>query len=168
MQQMYAECFVKGTRKTWISIVIPILTVISVYVFLIANSNIPYVGWLIGILPFVGIYYMNYVNKVDYEYVFVTDEVSIDKIISGNKRVRICTILMEHVEQVAPMNSHAFDGQMGNKNFKKYNYTSGAKNAIAYGVLGKDKDNNTALFILELNHDILNMMRRVAPRKVTI
>lgn len=165
MNEVYAEWLVKRKTPGYMYLAIPLAVVASIVVYILCFFLIPYFGYIIGLVPFVGVYFLWTNSKLEYEYIFVTGELTIDKIISQNKRKRIVALDMANVEMIADLSGHYLDGQMGNNNIKKLNYTSGEKDRKLFGVLYSESG-NTRIYIIEPNAKLIEAIRKSAPRKV--
>ena len=66
---------------------------------------------------------------------------------------------------VAPVKSHELDYYRQSKDLKVVDCSSGEENANVYGMVIKD-EKGMKLVLFEPNQEILDDMRRIAPRKV--
>lgn len=104
--------------------------------------------------------------NLEYEYLYVNGELDIDKIMGKAKRKRVCSLEMNKLELMAPLSSHALDSYKNNKNINMTDYSSGVENKGRYGLVMQG-DNGPFMIILEPNEEILNDIKRIAPRKVS-
>lgn len=104
---------------------------------------------------------------VEYEYLYVNGELDIDAIYSKQKRKRICSYDMEHLEVLAPMNSHALDSYLSRPGAKYDDYTSKKEPQKSY-ILVFNEEKGQKIIAVELDGEILNDIRRIAPRKVNL
>ena len=163
--EVYAEWLVKRKTPGYMYFAIPLSIVASILLFFVCCVVIPYFGYIVGLIPFVGVYFLITYSKVEYEYIFVTGELTIDKIIARNRRKRIIALDMSNVETIADLSGHFLDGQMGNPNIKKYTYTSGEKDRKLFGVLCS-VSGSTRIYIIEPSAKLIEAIRKSAPRMV--
>ena len=69
-----------------------------------------------------------------YEYVFVTNELAIDRILSQRTRKRMKKLDIQKIEKMASMKSHEFDYIKGNNQVKVVDFSSGKADANTYGI----------------------------------
>ncbi|MCC8067245.1 MAG: DUF6106 family protein [Clostridiales bacterium] len=104
---------------------------------------------------------------VEYEYLYVNGELDIDAIYSKQKRKRVCSHDVEHLEILAPQKSHALDSYMNSKGAKLTDYTSGKAPEKSY-IMVFNEDKGQELLAVELDDVIISDIRRIAPRKVNL
>lgn len=104
---------------------------------------------------------------LEFEYLYVNGELDIDKIMSKSKRKRVESIDMDHVELIAPANSHELDYHKQNQSIKVVNYSSRREDAKVYAAL-VSKESSLRMIMFEPNNVILEDMKRIAPRKVKL
>lgn len=104
---------------------------------------------------------------LEFEYLYVNGELDIDKIMSKQKRKRAESVSMEHVELVAPSQSHELDYYRQNGSIKVKDYSSGRQDARVYAMI-TSKEEKQEMILFEPDEVILNDMKRIAPRKVKL
>ena len=104
---------------------------------------------------------------VEYEYVFVTNELAIDRILSQRTRKRMKKLDIQKIEKMASMKSHEFDYIKGNNQVKVVDFSSGKADANTYGIAYSD-ENGKFVYVIEPNDNLLKCMKSAAPRKVMI
>ena len=102
---------------------------------------------------------------LEFEYLYVNGELDIDKIMSKVKRKRVGSFDISKAEMVAPVKSHELDYYRQSKDMKVVDCSSGEDHANVYGMVIKD-EKGMKLGLFEPNQEILDDMRRIAPRKV--
>ena len=102
---------------------------------------------------------------LEFEYLYVNGELDIDKIMSKVKRKRVGSFDISKAEMVAPVKSHELDYYRQSKDLKVVDCSSGEDHANVYGMVIKD-EKGMKLVLFEPNQEILDDMRRIAPRKV--
>lgn len=120
---------------------------------------------LIGLVLAVVCYFVIPKFDVEYEYLYVNGSMDVDVIYSKQKRKKAGEFNLEDLEIAAPEQSHALDSYKNNAAVRKENYTSGKPDARRY-VLVYSKDSVKTMVTLELDEEIMEDLRRHAPRKV--
>lgn len=110
----------------------------------------------------VGIYFVSLQCTIEYEYLYLDHEISIDKISGRSSRKRIATYEVDRMEIMAPLNSYHLDDYKS-REVKVKDYSSGIESqpekryAIFYE--GNEK------IIFEPNEEFVKAVYNVAPRK---
>ena len=104
-------------------------------------------------------------RDIEYEYLYVNGDFDVDRIANKQRRKRVGSYSLEEMELIAPSQSHELDSwQSGSA--KIIDYTSQEPGVKSYtGVYRMDGE--TVLVRYELDKEILQDMRRLAPRKVS-
>lgn len=108
-------------------------------------------------------YFVRGKSDLEYEYLYVSGELSVDKIIGKQKRKAVINMPMEKIAIVAPTDSHHLD-EYKKKDLKKLNFSSNTGKPT-YTVIFNGKEIQYRV-LMELNDDIVTAMYNVAPRKV--
>ncbi len=163
MRDVYVEWLVKRQRTLTdrlIRIATMFLSVFSVFmVIMTAELLVMIVAVAICVLT----YFAYGRTDVEYEYIYVTGELAIDRIMSKSRRKRIETLDTSRIEVVAPLNSPHLDGHK-HKKYKECDYSSGVQTPnshifVMYHAEGKK-------IILEPNRDLIVALRDNLPHKV--
>lgn len=165
MNDAYAEWLVKRKTPTYAFVLIPVLVIalfISAYLALVYGV----VGLLIATAVFVGAYLLFRNMKVEYEYIYVTGQLSFDKILGQSKRKRIMDCDLEQIIVVAPIDSYLVKDQVNN-NTKVKDFSSQMPGKRLFALVYQSGQDRTKV-IFEPNDKILECLRNGAPRKVTI
>ena len=162
---IYAEWLVKRKKSPltvpfYIGIVL--LFLIGFYVSVIS----PF-GFVALLAAAAAAYFGSARLHVEYEYVFVTNELAIDRILSQRTRKRMKKLDIQKIEKMASMKSHEFDYIKGNNQVKVVDFSSGKADANTYGIAYSD-ENGKFVYVIEPNDNLLKCMKSAAPRKVTI
>ena len=127
------------------------------------------IGWTIMLVPGVifGVvaYFVIPTLDLEYEYLYLDKEISIDKVMSKEKRKHIMTVDLSKVEVMAPENSHELDSYKARGNVKILDYSSRMDDAKPYMMAYNDND-GMKLIKLEPNDEMLKAIKMVYPRKV--
>lgn len=161
MSETYVECLVArkpSTIFTFLKILLIMLTVVFV---LIGTIFLP--GMIVAAIAGVGAYFATMNANVEYEYLYLDREVSVDKIMAKSKRKKIGAYSTDEMEIFAPLNSHRLDSYR-NRNLKTLDYSSGiaAQPERRYMMVL----NGDTKIILEPNAAMVKAIQSVAPRKV--
>lgn len=119
--------------------------------------------FLVAVVFGVAAYFVSINSSVEYEYLYLDKEISIDKIKGKAKRKRVATYEVEKMEILAPMNSYHLDNYK-NRQAKTIDYSSNEvkqpETRYVFFYNGQDK------VILEPSPELVKAVKNVAPRKV--
>ena len=101
---------------------------------------------------------------VEYEYLYVSGELTVDKILGKTKRKSCAAVDMSKVEIIAPADSDRLT-EYRNLKCKEADYTSGKEDSRPF-VCIYHTDKDVQRFRFEPNDRMLDMMRQTAPRKI--
>ena len=162
---IYAECLVKRKKSPW---TIPFyLGIVILFLIGFYFSVVSPFGFIALLAAAAAAYFGSMRLHVEYEYVFVTNELAIDRILSQRSRKRMKKLDMQKIEKMASMKSHEFDYVKGNNQVKVVDYSSGKADANTYGIAYSD-ENGKFVYIIEPNENLIKCMKSAAPRKVII
>lgn len=102
---------------------------------------------------------------VEFEYLYLDKEITIDKIFSKQSRKRAMVLDLNKMEMMAPVSSHVFDPYRSRKVSEK-DYSSGLPDAKRYGIVYHEGSDDK-IIIIEPNAEMLKAIRTVFPRKVS-
>lgn len=163
MSDTYVECMV--ARKTSaMMIVLKYLLIalcgLCVFLALGFNSGILFIfAILFGVL----VYLVSSNSSVEFEYLYLDKEITVDKVINKARRKRVATFELEKIEIVAPIKSHELDS-FRNRNAKTEDYSSGVENQPDHRFMFFY--NGTTKVIFEPSPEMVKVLKNVAPRKV--
>ena len=100
---------------------------------------------------------------LEYEYLYLDREISIDKVMAKSRRKKAGSFAIEKMEIFAPLNSHRLDSYK-NRELKTLDYSSriAAQPERRYMMVW----NGDTKIILEPNEEMIRAVQSVAPRKV--
>ena len=164
MSETYVECLVaRKPSFIWkfLKILLIMLTVALVLVGFLFMPGIP--GLLLAAVAAVGAYVAYMKADIEYEYLYVDREISIDKVMAKSRRKKAASYSLEQMEIFAPLNSHRLDSYK-NRQMKTADYSSGiaAQPERRYMMVW----NGDTRVILEPNAEMIKAVQSVAPRKV--
>ena len=162
MSESYVEFLVKHktpTVKVFLRIFFTVLTVLFVLLFFIVGIPAIIMAMVSGVLS----YFMSLECNVEYEYLYVDREISIDKISGQKRRKTIEKLNTEKIEILAPVKSWHLD-EYKNRELKQKDYSIGyeAQPDQRYVLIY----NNEARVLLSPNSAFVAAVKSVAPRKV--
>ncbi len=101
---------------------------------------------------------------VEFEYLYLDKEITIDKIFSKQTRKRAMVIDLNKMELMAPITSHEFDSYRSRKVTEK-DFSSRNEDSKPYGIAYHDPAGDM-IIIFEPNAEMLKAIKSVFPRKV--
>ena len=111
----------------------------------------------------VGSYFVGMYASVEYEYLYLDKEITIDKVLNKSKRKRVGTYQVDKMEILAPLKSYHLDS-FKNRQVKELDYSSGVagqpETRYCFYYEGSQK------VIIEPNEEFIKLVKNVAPRKV--
>jgi hypothetical protein len=163
MNESYKELLVKrdkGVKENLIRIVCVIPTVLAALLTLLTANVIVFIILVaLGVLD----YFVFQWTDIEYEYLYLDKEITIDKIMAKTRRKKAATIDVNKVEIIAPASSHQLDSYR-NRNCKTSDLSAGKD-------LGGMKQfwvycEGSQKYILNLDAEFAGALKSVAPRKV--
>lgn len=165
MNEMYAEWLVKRKAPAYTMVLKILMGVLCVIAFLLSISPAFGIFGVIILFAVGGATYLVFRNsEVEYEYLFVTSSLSIDRIYGKSKRKKAWEATMEEIQIVAPTGStEARDYET--KEMKVLDFSSKTPGANTYTLISQSSSERTKI-IFEPNDKLLKCMKMTAPRKV--
>lgn len=162
MSETYVECLVKsqaGILGRLGKILLVMLTVAFGFLALIGFWPAFFVALATGF----GAYFTWLHTDIEYEYLYLDKELTVDKVMAKTKRKRMGVFELERVEIFAPVKSYHLDNYK-NRDIKAVDYST---------KLEEQPDLRYVLFyegnkkvILSPSQELVKAMKNVAPRKV--
>ena len=161
MNETYVEWLVKKKTPSYMTF-LKILTIMLAVCFIVVGFLIM-PALLVGLVFGVAAYFIYMNADLEYEYLYVDKELTIDKVMAKSKRKRVASFELDKMEIVAPIKSWHLDNYK-NRNDKLVDYSSGEEKKpdrrFVFYYEGKQK------VIFEPNEEMIKAMQMVAPRKV--
>lgn len=161
MNETYVECLVKKKTPMYMAFLKILSMVLAVCFVLVGFVFIP--ALILGIVIGVGAYFLYLNADLEYEYLYVDKEITVDKVMAKTKRKRVAVFDVGKIEILAPIKSWHLDNYK-NRNDKVVDYSSGEE---------KQPDKRYVFFyegskkvIFEPNEEMVKAIQFVAPRKV--
>lgn len=163
MSESYIECLVKAKG----SVVFKVLRIFLYFLAFLGFASMFLGTGVIGVilvLAFgVGGYYVGMLADVEYEYLYMDKELSVDRILAQSKRKRMATYTMERMEIMAPIKSYRLD-DMKNRQVKTIDYSIGTE---------EQPDKRYAFYyeggqrvLISPSEEMVKLMKNANPRKV--
>lgn len=162
MSETYVECLVKKKTSIVMVMIKWILTAAAAFCIMLGLLGIILLliaGILLGVLA----YFVNMRSVVEYEYLYLDKEITVDRILNKTKRKRMGTFDVDRMEIFAPIKSHQLDSYR-NRQMKTLDYSVGEERQpdMRYVMYC---DGNSKV-ILSPSPEMIKALRTVAPRKV--
>lgn len=161
MNDTYVEWLVKRKTPAYMTL-LKFLTIILAVCFILLGM-IYLVAMIIGVVLGVAAYFVSMNADVEYEYLYVDKELTVDKVLSKSKRKRVAVFDIGKMEILAPIKSWHLDNYK-NRQDKTVDYSSGEE---------KQPDGRYVFYydgqkkvIIEPNEEMIKAITTVAPRKV--
>lgn len=162
MSDVYVECLVK-TESSMLARLLRILLIMLTVVFGVLALMGVIVALLVAVVTGVGAYFVHLNTNIEYEYLYLDKELSVDKIMAQTKRKRVATFEVERMEILAPIKSYRLD-----------NYRKRTGKETDYSVKREEQPDKRYLMyydgsqkvILSPSEELVKAIRNVAPRKV--
>lgn len=161
MNESYVECLVKKKPSGGLAALKIVLIVITVIGFLGGMLFVPLL--IVAVAAGVGAYFASMHANMEYEYLYVDREISVDKIFNRTRRKKAEKFEVDRMEIFAPVNSWHLDDYK-NRQAKTIDYSSG---------VAEQPDKRYVMFyngekkvIFEPNTAMVKAIQAVAPRKV--
>lgn len=161
MSETYVECLVARKPSTVLTFLKMLLIMLTVVFVLIGVVFTP--GLLVAIITGVGAYFATMNANIEYEYLYLDREISVDKVMAKSKRKKAGVFQVDQMEIFAPLNSHRLDSYR-NRDLKTLDYSSGiaVQPERRYMMVW----NGSTRVILEPNEELVKAVQSIAPRKV--
>lgn len=163
MSDAYVECLVKSKPtmkgKLLKALVVFLTIAFAVLCFLTFNM----IFFILAVAAGVGVYFVNQMTDLEYEYLYLDKELTIDKVMAKTRRKRIAVYSLGKIEIMAPFKSYRLDNYK-NRQVKTIDFSIGYEDQpdrryVVY------YEGNVKL-ILSPSEDLVKIMKNAAPRKV--
>ena len=163
MNDSYVECLV-ARKQNGLYPVAKVILIIILAIGLVLGLFGTYVFLIPAILSALILFLLLPNMNLEYEYLYINREISIDKIMNKEKRKTVINIELDKMELMCPLNSHELDSYKARK-IKITDYSSKDKDAKIF-VLVCRMNNEDKLIAIEPNEEMLKAIKSIAPRKV--
>lgn len=161
MNETYVEWLVKKKTPAYMTLLRILSIMLAALFILVGFVIIP--ALLIGIAIGVAAYFIYLNSDLEYEYLYVDKELTVDKVMAKTRRKRVAAFELDKMEIVAPLKSWHLDN-FKNRNDKTVDYSSGVEKQPEVRYVFYYEGNKKVIF--EPNDEMVKAMQLVAPRKV--
>lgn len=162
MSETYVECLVKAKASPMYNILKIALIVVAV----VGGLSLPVTGFfgvIIAVAAGFGAYIASMQADIEYEYLYLDKELTIDKVLAKTKRKRVGVFALEKIEILAPVRSYHLDNYK-NRQVKISDFSIGEElqpdKRYAFYYEGSQK------ILISPSEEMIKVMRNVAPRKI--
>mgnify|MGYP006943518454 CR=1 FL=1 len=161
MGESYVECMVSRKASGLLGALKFLLGAVALICFLI--GTVFWVSMILAVVAGAGAYFANMYAKLEYEYLYVDREITVDKILNRSRRKKVEKLEVDRMEIFAPIRSWHLDS-MKNRQFKTVDYSS--------GIAGQPDRRYVMIYngerkvIFEPSEAFVKALQSVAPRKV--
>lgn len=163
MSDAYVECLVKAKSSVlgkFFKYFLVILTGLMVILVLLTMNII---ALLLAVAAGVGAYFVNMFTDLEYEYLYLDKELTIDKVMAKTRRKRVAVYQLDRMEILAPIKSYHLDNYR-NRQTKVKDYSIGYEEQpdLRYAMYYEGGEK----LILSPSPEMIKVMKNAAPRKV--
>lgn len=163
MNETYVECLVPHKKSPLAGFFKVAMYALAAIMFLFGL-----LGYAVAFVPAIVFvllaYFVSPMFDIEYEYLYVDKTISIDKVMSKEKRKHVVDIDLNKMEIMALYSSHELDSyKASNTPYKEY--ASGEDGAKVYVIVIPDAEGRK-MFGIEPNEAMLSAIKTVFPRKV--
>ena len=163
MNESYKELLVKkdrGAKETLMRVGSVVPTVLIGLLTLLTGNIIFFIVVIaLGVLD----YFVFQWTDIEYEYLYLDKEISVDKIMSKTRRKKLTTISVDKIEIMAPAKSHQLDSYR-NRQIKVTDLSAGhyLPEQMLYWIFYEGNQK----ILMNLTEDFAKTVKGIAPRKV--
>lgn len=162
MNETYVECLVKRKTPGYMSFLKILLIMLTVGFVLVGMVFI--IALIPAILFGVAAYFVYMNTDLEYEYLYLDRELTVDKVMAKSKRKRAAVYSLDKMEIVAPVKSWHLDNFKNRQTCKNVDYSSGEEKQPDKRFVFYYEGNQKVIF--EPSEEMVKAMQFVAPRKV--
>lgn len=157
----YVECMVKRKPNGLMTVLKFVLIIVAVLVFFLGMGSI--LTFIIALALGVGAYFVHLNASLEYEYLYVDRQLTVDKIMAQTRRKKVDTLDLDRMEILAPIKSWHLDDYR-NRQLKTVDYSTGLeeKPDRRYCLIY----NGEKKIIFQPNEAMVTAIKSIAPRKV--
>ena len=164
MSDGYVECIVKQKQAAIWKFLKVLLIVLAVLFFVMALlTMLGIVFFLLAVAAGVGSYVVNLFTDLEYEYLYIDKELTVDKVMAKSRRKRVATYSLNSIEAMGPINSYHLD-----------NYRNRQGKVVDYSIGEELKpDRRYAIYyegglkiLISPSEELVKAMKNASPRKI--
>ncbi|MBR4083493.1 MAG: hypothetical protein IKK33_04325 [Lachnospiraceae bacterium] len=163
MSEAYVECLIEAKSSMLLKILQVGLIVLTVILGFLGITFMLWLALIIAVGTGIAAYFAYMNADIEYEYLYLDKEITIDKVMAKSNRKRVGVYTLERMEVLAPIKSYHLDNYK-NRNVKVLDYSIGVE---------EQPDLRYALYyegglklILSPSEEMVKVIKNVAPRKV--
>ncbi len=161
MNETYVEWLVKRKTPAYMKLLRILSIMLAVCFVLLGLLFVP--AMIIGIILGIVAYFVYQNSDLEYEYLYVDKELTVDKVLAKSRRKRVAVFDIGKMEILAPVRSWHLDNYK-NRTDKTVDYSSGEEKQpdprYVFYYDGRQK------VIIEPNEEMIKAITMAAPRKV--
>ena len=163
MSDAYVECLVKAKASAGGKFLKIFLIVLAVVMGLLMMLTFYILFFLVGVAGWVGAYFVNMFTDLEYEYLYLDRELTIDKVMAKTRRKRVAVYQLDRMEILAPVKSYHLDN-FKNRNVKVKDYSIGYEDKpdLRYAMFYEGGEK----LLLSPSPEMIKVMKNAAPRKI--
>lgn len=163
MSDAYVECLVKAKASAGGKFLKIFLVVLAAVMGLLMMLTFNILFFLLAVAAGVGAYFVNMFTDLEYEYLYLDRELTIDKVMAKTRRKRVAVYQLDRMEILAPVKSYHLD-QFKNRNVKVKDYSIGYEDKpdLRYAMFYEGGEK----LLLSPSPEMIKVMKNAAPRKV--
>ena len=163
MSDAYVECLVKAKPSMLGKFFKYLLIVLTVILVILMALTMNVIILLLAVAAGVGAYFVNMFTDLEYEYLYLDKELTIDKVMAKTKRKRVAVYQLDRMELLAPVRSYHLDN-FKNRTVKEKDYSIGyeEKPDLRYAMYYEGGEK----LVLSPSPEMIKVMKNAAPRKV--
>ena len=163
MSETYIECLVKAKPSLlgkFFKYLLILLTAMMLVLMFLTMTAFPFI---LAAVAGVGAYFVGMYTDLEYEYLYLDKELTIDKVMGKTKRKRVAVYQLERMEIFAPIKSYHLDN-FRNRQTKDKDYSIGYEEQpdLRYVMYYEGGER----LILSPSPELVKIMKNAAPRKV--
>lgn len=163
MSENYVECLIKGKGSVGFSLLKYVLYFVACLGVASLLFGTGILGVIVALAAGYGGYYVGMLAKVEYEYLYLDRELTIDKVLNQTMRKPVGTFTMDKMEILAPIKSWRLDNYKNRQTVDK-DYSIGVeekpdKRYVFYYEGGQR-------IIISPSEEMVKVMKNANPRKV--
>lgn len=165
MNEAYAEWLVKRKTRFFSYALVGLMGVVTVVCVLLALTGLG--GIISMVLMFAAgaaTYLLHRNTNIEFEYLYIGGQLSIDKIMGRAKRKKVWEGSLEDIQVIAPSDSYVLK-DYARPGAKKLDVSSGVPGVKTYTMMVQAGANSSEI-VFEPNDKMLHCIRQTAPRKV--
>lgn len=161
MSDTYVECLIKAKPSGAAKFLKGLLVFLTVFMA-VAMLVFP-LTLIVALITGVGAYFVNLYTDLEYEYLYLDKELTVDKVMAKTKRKRVATYSIDRMEIFAPARSYRLDNYK-NRNVKEKDFSIGEvlQPDLRYVMYYEGGER----IIFSPSPELVKVLKNVAPRKV--